>query len=232
MAANRVLKELNAFSEFASTGFKYNLQVFPDTITAGALLFSMLFQSAPFAALSGSMILLRFLHPVLGSFLASVLNGVTGPGDAERCSGQFPGASFESLIGASTAKSFGSLSDGSWPSFYSMFIGFLIGYIGLLPFIYQGEIAASPKRQASTTTGLVVLSLVAITSLVFRFITECDTAQGILVGTIAGTGIGALLVGFLAYISDRRITNILGFPLIRSRSEDGKPIYVCERPEK
>ena len=51
MAANKILEEFYAFVNFARDGFKYNLQVFPDTITAASLLFSLLFQSPPLAAL-------------------------------------------------------------------------------------------------------------------------------------------------------------------------------------
>jgi hypothetical protein len=52
------------------------------------------------------------------------------------------------------------------------------------------------------------------------------------VGILAGGLFGLFSVGFLAYISDRRLTNILSFPLIRNRAADGKPIYVCEKAIK
>lgn len=229
MAADTILKEFYSFINFANTGFKYNLQVFPDTITASALLFTVLFQSAPFGALTGSMVLHRIFHPIIASFFASVLNGSIGPGDAERCSGVFPGASFERLIGAASRKEFGALSDNSWPSFYTSFLGFLIGYIGLLPIVYQQELEASQKRKASTVTGLVILALVVLVGIVFRVSSECDNGLGIAVGLFSGFLVGAALMAFLAWISERRITNILGFPLIRSKTADGKPIYVCER---
>jgi hypothetical protein len=52
------------------------------------------------------------------------------------------------------------------------------------------------------------------------------------VGILAGGLFGLFSVGFLAYISDRRLTNILSVPLIRNRAADGKPIYVCEKAIK
>lgn len=224
-----ILDEFYSFINFASTGFKYNLQVFPDTMTAAALLFTLLFQSAPFGALTGSIVLLRVLHPVMATFFASVLNGAVGPGDAQRCSGVFPGASFERLIGAASRSEFGALSDSSWPSFYTTFLGFLLGYIGLLPVVYQAEIEASPKRKASTITGLLILALIVVIGVLYRVGAECDTGFGIAVGVVSGFLIGAMLVAFLAWISERRITNILGFPLLRSRAKDGEPIYVCKK---
>jgi hypothetical protein len=49
---------------------------------------------------------------------------------------------------------------------------------------------------------------------------------------VTGGLFGLIAVGFLSYISDRRLTNILSFPLIRNRAADGKPIYVCEKAIK
>jgi hypothetical protein len=228
MAANKILKDFGSFVNFANDGFKYNLQVFPDTITASAMLFTLLFQSAPLAALSGSMILLSFIHPVFAKFLSSFVGDTLDVDDSARCTGRFPGVSFERLIGMSTSSSFGSL-EAAWPSYYSTFLGFLGGYIGALPVIYQKELAASPRRQAATTTGLVVLALVIVICAAYRVYSGCDSMSGIFFGLLGGLVIGLALVVFLAWISDRRVTNILSFPLIRSKAADGKPIYVCER---
>jgi hypothetical protein len=231
MAANKILKEAGSFIAFANDGFKYNLQVFPDTITAAAMLFTLLFQSPSLAALSGSMILLNFIHPVMANFLTNVMGNTLNVADSERCTGRFPGVGFERVIGMSNLASFGAL-DSQWPSYYSTFLGFLGGYIGTLPVIYQRELAASPRRQAAVTTGLVVLSLILLICVIFRVYSECDTLFGTFFGILSGAIVGITLVLFLAWISDRRITNILSLPLIRNRAADGKPIYVCERPPK
>jgi hypothetical protein len=61
---------------------------------------------------------------------------------------------------------------------------------------------------------------------------SCENGVSLIVGLIAGALVGLFLVAFLAYISDRRLTNILAFPLIRNRAADGKPIYVCEKAIK
>ena len=156
MAANKILSDLKAFAEFTQTGFKYNLQTFPDTFLGATFLFSVLFQSAPLAWLGTSIILLNLLHPVLGGFLSQVIGGTLGTDTSERCSGHFPGVSYERLIGAADNKSFGELSSSSWPSYYTMFLGFLAAYIGSLPFIYSKEIEASPRRKISTTTGMKI----------------------------------------------------------------------------
>ena len=230
MAADKILNELRSFVNFANDGFKYNLQVFPDTITAAALLFTLLFQSAPLGALSGSIILLNFIHPVMANFITGFVGSTINIGDNARCTGHFPGVSYERLLNNSSGSQFGALDTTGWPSYYSMFLGFIGAYISALPVIYQKELAASPRRQAATTTGLVVLGLVIAICIAYRIFSGCDDALGIFVGMFGGAIVGLSLVSFLAWISDRRITNILQFPLIRDRAADGKPIYVCERP--
>jgi hypothetical protein len=233
MAANRILDQLKAFGNFASTGFKYNLQVLPDTITASALLFSLLFQSPPLATLGFGFIILNFLHPLLAEFMTRVVSNTVGPEvDPSLCSGAFPGISYERLLTMSSERTFGSLSRTGWPSYYSMFLGFLSGWVSLLPIVYNKEISASPTRKAASTGGLVVLALVVLLAIVFRTATSCDTWFGILVGIFSGAVVGAFLMIGVAWLSDRRLTNILQFPLIRGRASDGKPIYVCEKPKK
>lgn len=228
MAANKILNELKAFTNFAQTGFKYNLQTFPDTISAAAFLFTLLFQSPPLAALTGSIVLLNFIHPVFASFMGDVLGGAGSTGPA--CSGRFdPGISFERLTDMSSSKTFGKPESDTWPSYYATFLGFLTAYIGVMPVMYRKELDASPIRRASTTMGLVILGIVVLIACIYRWLSGCDSAGGLAVGLGAGLAIGLAMVLFLAWISDRRLTNILAFPLIRESAPDGKPIYVCER---
>ena len=106
---------------------------------------------------------------------------------------------------------------------------FLISYIGVLPWIYYKELAASPKRYAATILGLVVLSIITVICVAYRSLSGCESLFSIFAGLMGGSIIGFVFVGFLAWISDRRITNILSLPLLRERATDGKPIYVCER---
>ncbi|NBT47979.1 MAG: hypothetical protein EBT07_09215 [Actinobacteria bacterium] len=228
MAANKILNEFKAFTNFAHLGFKYNLQTFPDTITAASFLFALLFQSPPLAALTGSIVLLNFIHPVFANFMSDVVGGGDPVGPA--CSGRFgPGISFERLADMSSSKTFGKPDLNSWPSYYSLFLGFITAYIGTMPILYQKELDASPSRRASTTSGLVILGIVIVTAFLYRWLSECDTPFGLLVGAGAGAFVGLMVVLFFAWISDRRLTNLLAFPLIRQRAPDGKPIYVCER---
>jgi hypothetical protein len=228
MAANRIQQEFFAFVEFVHSGFKYNLQVFPDTLTASTMLFALLFQSPPFAAFSGSIVFLRLVHPWISRFFTSFVGGTIGRNDS--CEGHFPGISITRMMQLSKSKQFGALDDAGWPSYYSMFLGFLTAYAGIMPVLYRQELDASPRRNVATIVGLVILSLIVVTCSLFRMLSGCETIVSTFVGLAVGAVVGLLLVLGLAWVSDRRLTNVLALPLIRDRAEDGKPIYVCETP--
>jgi len=229
MASEKLLAEFHSFVSFAHSGFKYNLQVLPDTLTAATILFSLLFQSPSLGALGGSMVLLNFLHPRIAGFLGSIFQGIArSEGSGSSCSGHYPGVSLTRMADMASGRSFGAVDYAGWPSFYATFLGFLGAYIGILPSLYSKEIAASPRRRAASITGLVILIVLLVTCAVYRVMSGCDSPPSLLVGLLVGGIVGALMVIFLAWISDRRITNVVALPLLRGRAPDGKPIYVCE----
>jgi hypothetical protein len=224
-----ILEQANAFLNTGAAGLRYNLQVFPDTVTAAALIFALLFQSPAFAALGGSSVLLSLIHPTIARFFTRFVNGTVGSGDATTCSGHFPGISFERIMDMKTT-GFQALSYTGWPSYYSVFIGFVVSYLGVIPMMYQNELKASPKRKASMILGYLVIGSVLLTLAVYRLMSDCDTVFGMFAGLLVGGTLGLLMVLLLSYVSDRRLTNLLGLPLMRDKAADGKPIYVCERP--
>ena len=230
----KTLDSVSALLKFAADGFKYNLQTFPDTISAAAFLFTILFQSPPLGALTGGILALNVTAPMLQKFVSGFIgdSAVVNNEADRRCSGHFPGVSFERILQLSDTKSFSDLDHNGVPSYYSMFLGFLSVYVGSLPIIYSKEISYSPRRKASTTYGIVILVLVVLMCTLFRLMSTCENMISLTVGILAGGLFGLFCVGFLAYISDRRLTNILSFPLIRNRAADGKPIYVCEKAIK
>ena len=228
--ASKIVEEFKRFIDFSVTGFKYNLQVLPDTVTAASLLFALLFQSPPLATLGAGFILLNFIHPKLAEFTTRFVNETLGPEvDPQLCSGQFPGISYDRLMNMSSERTFGALNRAGWPSFYAVFLGYLVGWIAPLGVIYKQEIDASPRRAGATGLGLVVLGLIVLMAGIFRVQSGCETVFGLFIGMLCGLFVGGLLVLGVAWISERRMTNILGLPLIRGKAPDGKPIYVCER---
>ena len=137
MAANRIKQEFLSFVNFVHSGFKYNLQVLPDTLTASAMLFALLFQSPPFATFSISILFLNLLHPLIARFFSRFVPGTIGRNDG--CTGRFPGISMSRMIQLAKDKQFGALDDAGWPSYYMTFLGFLSAYAGSMQLLYRKE---------------------------------------------------------------------------------------------
>ena len=225
-----IKRNTKSLLSFAVEGFKYNLQVLPDVITASAILFAMLFQSPPMAALGAALFAVTFLHRGFASLLSSIIPDlIAAPQDANKCSGRFPGVSYQTLLGFANSGSLGSPVDSAWPSYYSTYIGFLAGWIGTLPAIYANELAASPKRASSVYFGIVNLAILCVAVMIYRISSECESFMSTSIGLVGGFFIGLGVVLLASWLTDRRATNILGMPLLRSKAADGKPIYVCER---
>ena len=232
MAANKITDVGSAFFKFAREGFTYNLQVLPDVITASAALFAILFQSPPLATLGTAFLLMPWVHKGVAGFLGSVLPDMTTvSGDVDRCSGRFPGATYTSLLGFG-GNAVSLITTDKVPSYYSMFVGFLAGWIGVLPGLYAKELAAAPEKARASTGGLVILGILCATVIVYRILSNCESFFPVAIGLLSGFAVGVLAVMGVAWVSDRRATNVLSLPLIRSKTEDGKPIYVCDRGEK
>jgi hypothetical protein len=211
-----------------SNTFRYNLQVLPDTMMASVLLFALLFQSAAIAIFALCLLLHAGLYQVFASFLGRNIPGVRSPSSSERCTGRFPGATF---LGAAnmSANSVNNVNyvDNEWPSYYASFMGFFLGYLGAMPYIYKQELAASPARSISTTGGLVIGCIVLLMCVVFRLASGCDDVIGATAGIAIGGIMGYVLVNLIAYASNRSLTNVLALPLLTGTASNGKPIYVC-----
>jgi hypothetical protein len=228
--ATYIIDAMKDLSNTLVLGFKYNIQFLPDTLTAAALIFAILIQSPPLAAMGSTFILLNFIHPSLAEFISKAVTNTFGAeSDPSLCSGHFPGVSYEKLLSMSSEKTFGSITRSVFPSYYTTFMGLLLAWIVSLPILYRKEIAASPKRKAALTLSMVILVIVMVTAIIFRITSSCDSVFGVGLGMASGLFVGTILIGFIAWISDRRLSNVLSFPLIRDKVTDGKPIYVCEK---
>jgi hypothetical protein len=82
----------------------------------------------------------------------------------------------------------------------------------------------------NTLIGLGVLTAVlVIITLIFRIGSGCESLLGAFGGLILGSLVGYLVAIVLGYITDRRITNLWGIPLLRDRINAGSAVYVCPK---
>lgn len=199
--------------------FKYTLDVIPDTILVSVCLFALLLQSPAFTAFGLSLLSVNLFQPLVANFLREVVP--SGWALSTRSTGKFPGVSVERIaLNATTSKS-------DIPSYYTMFIGTVLGWVAPLPFFYQPELDISPNRSLAATVSLCFLLLFSTILLAYRFLASHDTLMGIILGVVLGAVLGGSLFIGMYYGTQRRVTNLYNFPLLSTNYGGSKPIYVC-----
>ena len=225
-----VVDRFTALAQFTGKGVLFNLNYLPDTVLGGIVLFSLLLQSAPLALLGLSLFSLEFFHAGVSTLLGDTIPGLKGTSkDVARCSGHFPGISYEravaTLLGSGTLKTLSV----EFPSYFMMFFGALFGYMLGLSNTYSRELEGLPQKRASIMAGVIIMGLLTFLFLVNRIFSGCDTFVSVLVGSLLGVIYGYGMETLIAFLSGRALTNLMNTPLITDRAIDGKPIYVCKK---
>lgn len=231
-ASKIVVDRVSGIGQFAAKSFIYNLNYLPDTMLGGIVLFSLLIQSIPLGILAITMLSLEYVHAGSSSFLAEVIPGVReASSDVQRCSGHFPGISFERLT--SMAQQIGTVTtlNNGFPSYYMMFFGALFGYMLGMGQTYSLELEGMPQKRAAVQSGVFIMGVLTVMFTIYRIFTGCDTLISVGIGLFLGLIYGFLMEFVIAMFSDRTLTNLMNIPLIRDRAEDGKPIYVCQKQQ-
>jgi len=225
-----IMDRLTSLSDFTGKAVLFNLNYMPDTILGGIVLFSLLLQSGPLAVLGLTLFTLEFVHAGVATLLNNTIPGLKGTSkDVARCSGHFPGISYErvvaTLVGSGTLKSLSV----EFPSYFMMFFGALFGYMIGMSQTYTRELQGMPQKRAAITAGLVAMGLFTFLFLINRTMSGCDSFLSVLVGSLIGALYGYSMETLIAITSGRSLTNLMNTPLITDRTADGKPIYVCKK---
>lgn len=214
-----------SLSEYLTSGFMYTVQVFPDTILVGTLLYALILQSPQLTALGLTLLSVSFFQPLAGSFFKQIVPESLRVYDSTgRESGRFPGLSYERVqLGL-----FGKMTDDEWPSYYSMFLGVLLGYVGFIPAVFEKELDASKVRSKSVSFGIGFLAIIFAGLLLYRYIANIESLLSIGVGSIGGFILGGILMSIISATTQRRAVNLLNLPLIGDSLTSKKPLYVCK----
>jgi len=184
-------------------------------------MFALLLQSPSFTALGASLLSVSLIHPLLVGFLRNVVPSSWAV--ASRSTGKFPGISVERIALNNTT------SKADLPSYYTTFLGTLIGWLAPLPFLYQDELTLSPQKSLSSIISTGFLILFSLILLIYRYLASQDSLIGIILGIGFGTIFGGILAIGLHYATQRRVTNLYSLPLLTTSygGKTGQPIYVC-----
>ncbi len=191
----------------------------------GTLVYALLLQSPQLTSLGLALLSVSFFHPLLGSFFGRIVpESLRVADNSGKESGRYPGLSYErAQLGL-----FGSITDSEWPSYYSMFVGTLFGYIAFIPTWFDKELNASKVRSKSVYFGIGFLAFICIMLLGYRFIANIESPLSLTVGSLSGVALGAILMAIVGALTQRRGVNLLNFPLIGDSLTGKKPIYVCK----
>jgi uncharacterized membrane protein len=209
-------------SEFMNSivdSFKSNLEIVPDILLATIGIFAILLQSPSLTAFGLSMLSVNLVQPWASGFLREIVP--SSAAIATRATGKFPGASVERVM-LTTSDTKAEL-----PSYYTMFLGALLGWIAPLSTLYAPELKISPQRSLASTISIAFLIMFSVILILYRYLAEQDTPYGIFIGLGLGSVFGFLLVLTLYYGTQRRATNIYNLPLLTTSYGVRDPIYVC-----
>jgi hypothetical protein len=199
--------------------FKYNLDIIPDTILVSVCIFALLLQSPSFIGLGLSLLSVNLIHPLVANFFKEIVPSSWAL--TTRSTGKFPGISVERIMTNNTS------IKADIPSYYTMFIGTVLGWLAPLPIFYKSELDISPNRSLAAMVSLCFLLLFSTILLCYRYLASHDTLFGIFLGIGIGGILGfALFIG-LYYATQRRVTNIYNFPLLSTKYGGTDPVYVC-----
>ena len=201
--------------------FKSNLEIVPDIFLVTVGIFALLLQSPSFTALTGSLLSINLIQPFIARYLREIIPNTWGV--QTRATGMFPGTSVERM-------SLGNNSPiASLPSYYTMFIGTLLGWFGPMYYYYQPELQISPQRTLGAIISGAFLALFSLILLFYRYFSSQDTLYGIFLGVGFGAVFGIVVMTAIYFTTQRRATNLYNFPLLSTSYGGSKqPIYVCE----
>lgn len=201
-------------------------RLFPDSILFGSIFFALVSQSYPMAIFVVSMLETSVIAGLLQKLMTYLDFARTLPNlneDPSKCYPSVLTPSLESLIRFNQD----SLSS-ALPSFPIFFISTASAYVVGSVWSQKKELQAlGPDYAARFYIAIAVTTLLLFTSITYRLSYGCEGVGTLLITTIFGLILGGLLILQNNSLLGRDSTNFSGIPLLRERTKDGKPLYVC-----
>ena len=201
---------LDAVNEF--------ILLFPDSLVFGSLLFGIItvsfVHSLLFISIIESLVALYGLQGLF-SFLIGKSN-IT-----EHCTSKFHTAVFQDLFVGSNSNN---------PSYYTYVVAVVSSYVLTSLYYLNDELEvldASFIKQYNMSLFLLVGLPIAYS--IFRMVNGCDTVSSTFLGLFFGLVIGVVLCYQNKQVFGRESINFLGIPLLRSKTANNEPIYICTK---
>ena len=195
------------------------LLMFPDGVLYGSLFFGLVTLSQQhiifFITLLEGLLFLKAFQ-----YVATFMNG-SSKLNPEACRSKFQGMTFSELN-----EEFNSDSISYGVYLLAVASSYFINSSSALQ--DELEVLDSSYLTRSTTT-MYLLAGVTLAYAVFKVLIDCDSLSSVSLALLLGGLVGLFLVYQNVKLFDKNSVNFMGIPLLRNRSADNKPIYICSQ---
>jgi hypothetical protein len=202
-----------------SNSFKDILLMFPDGVLFGSLFMGLITLSQQhiifFISLLEGLFFLKGFQTV-----ASFMNG-TSQLNPETCKPRFQGMTFSTI-----REQFDSDSISYGVFLLALASSYFVN--SNITLKDELEVLDSSYTTRSYTT-MYILAGVTLIYALFKVLIDCDTFPSISLALLLGGLMGIFLVYQNVKLFDRNSVNFMGIPLLRNRTVDNKPIYICSQ---
>lgn len=200
------------------------IRIFPDGLIIISGLFALLTLSMPYGVFFGSMVeaslLFRFFQSMAG-YINIMKPTVADSSSKCRTGFTLPSLRALSALGGADMKS-------PFPSAPLFMISTASAYLfGSLNQLSKELQALGPAYASRYYVSLVLLTMLIFVFMAFRIVFGCDGPMVAMITVALGLIIGTVLVQQNVRLFGENSVNLIGIPILRSRTASGKKLYVC-----
>lgn len=215
----------------ASEVVSESMRVFPDAIVIASGIYALIIQSFPYGVFFGSMLEATFIYRIIKTFATFVnVTGTIAPTYASHtasCRTGFsaPSATMEGIT------MFGRVPLGvPFPSAPIYMLSVASAYVFTTLNHQTKELQAlGPSYSSRYYTSAVLLLMTIFIFILFRLSYNCESIGVMVISMIIGLIIGTGLVQQNIRLFGPQSINLIGIPILRNRTADGKKLYVCPK---
>ncbi len=201
-------------------------RLLPDSILFGSLFFAMISQSFAMGMFVVSMLEASLVAVALRKLMTYMDISRSLPSLSEDPSMCVPSTFSPSIEDLLMFNPNGIQS--GFPSFPLYFLSVASSYVVGSVWSQKRELEAlGPQYAARFYIAVAVTTVLLFTMAGYRLAYGCDGAGTLILTTLIGLVVGGLLLYQNIALMGRDAVNFSGIPLLRERTKDGKPLYVC-----
>ena len=210
------------------------MRIFPDGLVIMSGIYAFITLSFPFAVFFGSMVEATVIFHALRyviSYLGIVPVSASSKSFTNMCRTGFTDTGMNPTL--TSISQFGTWSGGIPPSFPSpplYMLSVASAYLFSTLNSQSKELSAlGPAYASRFYMSMILLTLLIFVFVCFRIAYSCDSFAVAIMTVPIGLFIGMMLVQQNVRLFGPESINLVGIPLLRSRTANGKPIYVCPK---